>query len=106
MTQLSAGTKMKQKYQREFEIVHIGRVRGMKSEITQKRVTFVRKGNWLEFKLESRMLLIGTPIRTFAKLPIPLVGPLPITVSGNQYVLTWEDNLSKYLGAIPLSKID
>lgn len=52
------------------------------------------------------MKITDTPIRTFEKVQIDLVGPLPTTTSRNSYILTWQDCLSKYSGAIPLSRID
>ena len=52
------------------------------------------------------MHITDTPSRTFEKVQIDLVGPMPITESRNQYMLTWHDCLSKYSEAIPLLKID
>ena len=52
------------------------------------------------------MQITDTPTRAFEKVQIDLVGPLPVTESGNSFMLTWQDCLSKYSGAIPLSKID
>ena len=35
-----------------------------------------------------------------------MVGPLPETSSGNKYVLTFQDDLSKYVVAVPIVRQD
>ena len=50
------------------------------------------------------MRITDAPSRSFEKIHIDLVGPLPLTELGNLYMLTWQDCLSKYSGTIPLLK--
>ena len=52
------------------------------------------------------MKITDTPKRFLEKIQIDLVGPLTRTESGNTHILTWQDCLTKYSGAIPLSKTD
>ena len=52
------------------------------------------------------MQITDTPKRFLEKVQIDIVGPLATTESGNTHILTWQDCLTKYSGAIPLSKID
>lgn len=82
--------------------------KGMKDEVRNyvKTCETCQKRKLTRVKTKMPMRITDTPIRTFEKVQIDLVGPLPITESGNQYMLTWQDNLSKYSGAIPLLKID
>ena len=35
-----------------------------------------------------------------------MVGPLPVTLQGNKYILTFQDDLSKYVVAVPIEKQD
>ena len=60
----------------------------------------------VRIKTKFPMQITDTPSRTFEKVQIDLVGPLPITESDNIYMLTWQDCLRKYSGAIPLKIID
>lgn len=47
---------------------------------------------------------ITTPVtRPFQKVALDIVGPLPKTHAGNQYILTFQDHFSKYPEAFPLS---
>ena len=82
--------------------------KGMRDEVRNyvKTCETCQKRKLTRVKTRMPMRITDTPIRTFEKVQIDLVGPLPITESGNQYMLTWQDNLSKYSGAVPLSKID
>ena len=48
------------------------------------------------------MVLTDTPGQAFDKVSIDIVGPLPTTPSGNVYILTIQDLLTKYSLAIPL----
>lgn len=46
---------------------------------------------------------ITTPLtRPFQKVALDIVGPLPKTHAGNQYILTFQDHFSKYPEAFPL----
>ena len=52
------------------------------------------------------MRITDTPQRAFEKLQMDIVGPLPVTKKGNRYLLTLQDNLTKYSDAIPLATMD
>lgn len=57
-------------------------------------------------KTRQPMKITDTPTQPFEKVQIDIVGPLPETPSGNKYILTIQDNFSKYSDAIPLLTID
>lgn len=48
------------------------------------------------------MIITDTPGNAFDKVALDIVGPLPITQSNNQYLLTLQCNLTKFLDAIPI----
>ena len=48
------------------------------------------------------MVITDTANTAFEKISIDIVGPLPETKSGNLYILTIQDNFTKYSLAIPL----
>ena len=48
------------------------------------------------------MVITDTPTNAFEKISVDIVGPLPETKSGNLYILTIQDNFTKYSLAIPL----
>ena len=82
--------------------------KGMRNEIREyvKTCETCQKRKLTRIKTKMPMRITDTPSRSFEKVQIDLVGPLPLTESGNLYMLTWQDCLSKFSGAIPLSKID
>ena len=43
-----------------------------------------------------------TPARPFSKISIDFVGPKEPTSAGNQYILTIQDNFSKYCELVPV----
>lgn len=43
-----------------------------------------------------------TPHKPFEKVFLDIVGPLNITQSGNKYILTFEDDFSKYMECIAI----
>ncbi|XP_048512598.1 uncharacterized protein LOC125501328 [Athalia rosae] len=53
-------------------------------------------------KTRQPMVLTDTPGASFDKISMDIVGPLPTSPSGNEYILTIQDQLSKYCLAIPL----
>ena len=53
-------------------------------------------------KTENPMVITDTPTTAFEKISMDIVGPLPETKSGNLYILTIQDNFTKYSLAIPL----
>jgi hypothetical protein len=42
----------------------------------------------------------------FEKCALDIVGPLTETASGNKYILTFQDDLSKFITAIPIPQQD
>lgn len=55
-------------------------------------------------KVRQPMILTDTPGAAFDKISMDIMGPLPVTRTGNSYILTIQDLLSKYSLAIPLEK--
>ena len=53
-------------------------------------------------KTKNPMVITDTPGVAFEKISMYIVGPLPVTKSGNECILTIQDNLTKYSLAIPL----
>ena len=49
------------------------------------------------------MTLTDTPKRPFDKVYMDMVGPLPISTSGNKYILTFQDDFSKYLVCVAMT---
>jgi hypothetical protein len=48
------------------------------------------------------MEITDTLYATFDKISMDCMGPLPLTEKGNKYILSCQDQLSKYLIAIPI----
>ena len=61
-----------------------------------------QKNKLVRIKTRQPMIITDTPASAFDKVALDLVGPLPITPDGNQYVLTMQDNLTKYCIAQPI----
>ena len=53
-------------------------------------------------KTKQPMVITDTPGTAFDKIAMDIVGPLPRTIKDNEYILTIQDQLSKYCVAIPL----
>ena len=53
-------------------------------------------------KTKKSMIITDTPEPAFEKISMGIVGKLPITSSQNQYILTIQDNFTKYALEIPL----
>ena len=77
--------------------------KGMKKEIQDNVRTCenCQKKKLVRIKTKQPMQITDTLIRIFQKIQMAIVGPLPTT-----YLLTWQDCLSKYSGAIPLINIE
>jgi len=48
------------------------------------------------------LIITDTPNKPFEKCALDIVGPLTITNSGNKYLLTFQDNLTKFSKAMPI----
>ena len=53
-------------------------------------------------KTKNPIVITDTLTTAFDKIPMDIVGPLPETKSGNLYILTIQDNFTKYSLAIPV----
>ena len=56
----------------------------------------------IRFKTKNPMVITDIPTTAFEKISMDIVGPLPETKSGILYILTIQDNFTKYSLAIPL----
>ena len=65
-----------------------------------------QKKKLVRVKTKQPMQITDTPTKVFEKLQIDIVGPLPETETGNRYILTWQECLSKCSGGIPLSNVE
>jgi len=54
-------------------------------------------------KTKQPMIITDTPGSSFDKVAMDIVGPLPKTERGNEYILTLQDQLTKFSMGIPLS---
>ncbi|EFN68678.1 Retrovirus-related Pol polyprotein from transposon 412 [Camponotus floridanus] len=54
-------------------------------------------------KKDEVLLITDTPNKPFKKCTLDIIGPLTITTNGNKYLLTFQDNLTKFSKAIPIS---
>jgi len=52
------------------------------------------------------MEITTTAKNPFEKCALDIVGPLTETMSGNKYILTFQDDLSKFIVAMPISQQD
>ena len=52
------------------------------------------------------MEITTTAKHPFERCPLDIVGPLTETMSRNKYILTFQDDLSKFLVAVPISQQD
>lgn len=57
-------------------------------------------------KTKNPLIITDTAPHPFDKVSMDIVGPLPQTRRGNQYILTIQDHLTKYSLAIPLKKLN
>lgn len=46
------------------------------------------------------MFITDTPYKPFEKVYLDVVGPLNVTLSGNKYILTFEDDLTKFMDCV------
>jgi len=60
------------------------------------------KINKLSRKNKVPLIITDTSSKPFEKCALDIVGPLTITTNGNKYLLTFQDNLTKFSKAIPI----
>ncbi|KAL6420796.1 hypothetical protein ACFW04_013771 [Cataglyphis niger] len=58
--------------------------------------------NKLSRKNKVPLIITDTPTKPFEKSALDIVGPLTVTTNGNKYLLTFQDNLTKFSKAIPI----
>lgn len=80
----------------------------MKQEIEEyvKQCKSCQMNKTLGPRGKAPMEITTTASRPFEKCCIDIVGPLTETQSGNKYILTFQDELSKFLAAVPIPKQD
>jgi len=59
--------------------------------------------NKLSRRIKAPLVITDTPSKPFEKCALDIVGPLTITNNGNKYLLTFQDNLTKFSKAIPIA---
>jgi hypothetical protein len=60
----------------------------------------------LKPKRKAPMEIMSTANHPFDKCYLDIVGPRPLSATGNRYSLTFQDDLSKYVVATPISQQD
>jgi hypothetical protein len=80
----------------------------MKREIEEyvKRCKICQTNKLLGPKTKAPMEITTTAEHPFEKCSLDIVGPLPETAKGNKYILTFQDDLSKLVNAIPIPQQD
>ncbi|KMQ89530.1 enzymatic polyprotein endonuclease reverse [Lasius niger] len=77
---------------------------GMKQDVKNyiKACHDCQKRKLVREKTKAPMLITDTPSEAFEKVAIDIVGPLPETEKGHKYILTTQDQLTKFCTAYPL----
>jgi hypothetical protein len=76
--------------------------------LDQGVTTFIKKCKTCQLnkerdpKIKLPLTVTDTKLSPWEKLYLDIVGPLPLTGNSMKYILTCQDNLSKYFIAIPL----
>ena len=81
---------------------------GMKQELEEyiRQCEICQKNKITQNKTKMPMKITTTPEVVWEKCALDIVGPLTQTLDGNRYVLTFQDELSKYTLAIPIDHQD
>jgi hypothetical protein len=81
---------------------------GMKQELEEyvKQCEICQKNKITQNKTRMPMKITTIPEIVWEKCALDIVGPLNLTLDGNRYVLTFQDELSKYTLAIPIEHQD
>ena len=81
---------------------------GMKQELEEyiKQCETCQKNKITQNKTKMPMKITTTPDVVWEKCALDIVGPLNQTTEGNKYVLTFQDELSKYTLALPIKQQD
>jgi hypothetical protein len=80
----------------------------MRQEIEEyvKQCKSCQVDKMLKPKQKAPMEIMSTANHPFKKCYLHIVGPLPTSDTGNRYILTFQDDLSKYVVATPISQQD
>jgi hypothetical protein len=80
------------------------RWRNMKSDVKDyvKNCTSCQKNKLTNRHVKQPLAITSTSSRPFEKIFLDIVGPLTTTLSGNTYILTMQDDLTKYSLGIPI----
>jgi transposase InsO family protein len=80
----------------------------MREEIEEyiKKCTKCQLNKTLRPKKKAPMQITTTAGHPFEKYAVDVGGPMTETMSGNRYILTFQDDLSKFLVAIPIPQQD
>jgi len=81
---------------------------GMKQEIEDyiKKCEICQKNKITQHKVKMPLQITTTPDVVWEKCCMDIVGPLTVTTEGHKYILTFQDELSKYTIAVPISQQD
>jgi hypothetical protein len=81
---------------------------GMKQEIEEyvRRCEVCQKNKITQNKTKMPLQITTTPDVVWEKCSLDIVGPLTTTVDGNKYLLTFQDELSKFTLAVPIQQQD
>jgi hypothetical protein len=71
-----------------------------------KQCTSCQVNKTLKPKKRAPLELTSTADHPFDKCYLDVVGPLPLSAEGNRYILTFQDDLSKYIIATPIKRQD
>ncbi|XP_043263448.1 uncharacterized protein LOC122403783 [Colletes gigas] len=80
---------------------------GLRNDIQEyiRKCKSCQEQKLVRMKTRQPMLITDTPTEPFDKIALDTVGPLPETPSGNRYILTMQDNLTKYCLAVAIPNI-
>jgi len=78
--------------------------RGVEEYVKQCKSCQVNK--ILTPKQKAPMEITTMAKRPFEKCYLDVVAPLPVTLEDNKYILAFQDDLSKYVVAVPIGKQD
>ncbi|XP_076385682.1 uncharacterized protein LOC143264081 [Megachile rotundata] len=81
--------------------------KNMKKDIADFIKTCIdcQRNKLVRVKNKEPMVITDTPLDAFDKVSLDILGPLPLTSKGHSYILTIQDNLTKYSVAAPIVSI-
>jgi hypothetical protein len=78
----------------------------MKEDVKKyiKECEACQKNKGSDKKTRMPMEITSTPNTVMEKCALEICGPYPVTLRGNRFLLTFQDELSKYILAFPIEK--